>query len=85
MVVVSNRLPVIIEQRANGFKIEPSSGGLITALRPLLNDCAGVWVGWTGTDASPEIERVLEEHSRQSNFALKPVFITPEERSRFYC
>ncbi len=85
MVVVSNRLPVTIEKTPDGARIEPSSGGLVTALRPLLNDCAGVWIGWTGTDASAEIERVLEEYSQQSNFALKPIFMTAEERARFYC
>jgi alpha,alpha-trehalose-phosphate synthase [UDP-forming] len=85
MVVVSNRLPITIEKTPDGLRLEPSSGGLVTALRPLLNDCAGTWIGWTGTEASPEVERVLEEHSRQSNFAFKPVFMTAEERSRFYC
>ncbi len=85
IVVVSNRLPVTIVRGHDGFQIEPSSGGLVTALRPLLNDSAGIWIGWTGTDELPEIEQVLEQHSRQSNFALKPVFMTPEERSRFYC
>ncbi len=52
MVVVSNRLPVTIEKTPGGFAVEPSSGGLVTALRPLLNDCAGTWIGWTGTDSS---------------------------------
>ncbi len=85
MIVVSNRLPVTVEATDDGFRIEPSSGGLVTALRPLLNDCAGVWIGWTGTDESPEIERILEEYSLQGNFALKPVFMTATERSRFYC
>ena len=61
MVVVSNRLPVIIDQSSKGFKVGPSHGGLVTALRPLIKECAGVWIGWTGTDASPEIERVLED------------------------
>lgn len=84
-VVVSNRLPITIEQGRDCFHIEPSSGGLVTALRPLLNDSAGVWIGWTGTEELTEIERVLQEYSEQSNFALKPVFMTPEERSRFYC
>ena len=84
-VVVSNRLPVTIESKPDGFHVDPSSGGLVTALRPLLNDCAGVWIGWTGTDESPEIEKVLGEYSRQSNFELKPIFMTAEERSRFYC
>ena len=85
MVVVSNRLPVTIESTPAGFRVDPSSGGLVTALRPLLNDCAGGWIGWTGTDESPEIERVLGEYSRHSNFELKPIFMTAEERSRFYC
>ena len=84
-VVVSNRLPVTIESTPAGFRVDTSSGGLVTALRPLLNDCAGVWIGWTGTDESPEIERVLGEYSRHSNFELKPIFMTAEERSRFYC
>ena len=85
MVVVSNRLPVSVDQSDEGFRIEPSSGGLVTALRPLLKDSAGVWLGWTGTDFSPEIEGVLDRYSGRSNFALKAVFMTPEERSRFYC
>ncbi len=85
MVVVSNRLPVTIESRPDGVRVDPSSGGLVTALRPLLNDCAGLWIGWTGTDESPEIERVLARYSQHSNFELKPIFMTAEERSRFYC
>jgi trehalose 6-phosphate synthase/phosphatase len=84
IVVVSNRLPVTIEESNAGFRLEASSGGLVTALRPLLNDCAGVWVGWTGTDASPAIEALLENYSRTSNFVLKPVFMGLDERSRFY-
>jgi len=84
MIVISNRLPVTIEESKKGFRLDASSGGLVTALRPLLNDCAGVWVGWTGTDCSPAIELLLEEHSRSGNFVLKPVFMSAEERSRFY-
>jgi len=85
MVVVSNRLPVTIERTQEGLRINPSSGGLITALRPLMKDCSGVWIGWTGTDALPKIEELLEEYSQVTNFALKPIFMSAEERSRFYC
>jgi trehalose-6-phosphate synthase len=53
MVVISNRLPLTIEESKEGFRLDGSSGGLVTAFRPLLNDCAGVWMGWTGTDCSP--------------------------------
>src|SRR5215472_186192 len=84
MVVLSNRLPVTIEASDEGFRLDATAGGLVSALRPLLNDCTGVWVGWTGTDFSPAFEMLLKEHSRSSKFVLKPVFLTAEERSRFY-
>jgi trehalose-6-phosphate synthase len=85
MIVVSNRLPVTIDQGPDGIHIEPSSGGLVTALRPLLNGCMGVWIGWTGTDFIADAERMLAEHPSLSDFTLKPVFMTPEERLGFYC
>lgn len=84
MIIVSNRLPITIACHDGQLKIEPSSGGLVTALRPLLHDSAGVWVGWTGTDDSEAIEQLLLEHSKASNFAMVPVFMSDEERQRFY-
>src|SRR5664279_881754 len=63
MILVSNRLPITISGNDGNLKVEPSSGGLVTALRPLLLDSAGVWVGWAGTEKSEEIERLLQEHS----------------------
>lgn len=84
MLIVSNRLPVTIEDGSEGPVLAPSSGGLVTALRPLLRDCAGVWIGWTGTDRLPQVERLLDDYSRRSSFALKPVFMNAEERASFY-
>ncbi|CAN5707317.1 trehalose-6-phosphate synthase [soil metagenome] len=84
MILVSNRLPITISGHGGGLTIEPSSGGLVTALRPLLRDSAGVWVGWTGTDESESIVDRLKAHSKETNFALAPVFMTAEERQRFY-
>jgi trehalose 6-phosphate synthase/phosphatase len=84
MILVSNRLPITVARDNGHLKIEPSSGGLVTALRPLLLDSAGVWVGWTGTEESEEIKRLLREHSKEANFALVPVFMSAEERQRFY-
>ena len=84
MILVSNRLPITISGNDGNLKVEPSSGGLVTALRPLLLDSAGVWVGWAGTEKSEEIDRLLQEHSTKANFALAPVFMSAEERLRFY-
>lgn len=40
MVLVSNRLPVTVEQDPEGFRVEANFGGVVTALHPLLNECA---------------------------------------------
>lgn len=84
MIVVSNRLPIRVEHGPDGLRVKASSGGLVTALRPLLKRSAGVWVGWTGTDESAEVERAVERYSNASNFSLKPVFMNEDEQHRFY-
>ncbi len=56
LVVVSNRLPYVLEKQ-NGEKwtLKPGSGGLVTALLPVLRDRGGVWIGWPGvTERSAE-------------------------------
>jgi len=45
MVVVANRLP--ISRGKNGQWVS-SSGGLVTALVPILQKRGGAWIGWTG-------------------------------------
>jgi alpha,alpha-trehalose-phosphate synthase [UDP-forming] len=45
MVVVANRLPM--SRGKNGAWVS-SSGGLVTALVPILQKRGGAWIGWTG-------------------------------------
>jgi len=51
LIVVSNRLPVVLTRRAEGgsWHVEPGSGGLVTAVEPVVRKRGGVWVGWPGT------------------------------------
>jgi trehalose 6-phosphate synthase len=42
LVVLANRLPV--KQGPDGW--EASSGGLVTALRPVMDETGGAWIGW---------------------------------------
>jgi trehalose 6-phosphate synthase len=44
VVAVANRLPV--QRAAAGWQLSP--GGLVTALRPVMTERSGVWVGWDG-------------------------------------
>jgi alpha,alpha-trehalose-phosphate synthase [UDP-forming] len=84
LIFVSNRLPVTIDEGLDGPELRPSSGGLVTALRPILHATKGYWIGWTGTEFKPEFAdffaQALFEHGR-----LVPVLLTEEERKGFYC
>ncbi len=47
LVVVSNRLPV---RRSDDGSWRIAAGGLVTAMRPVMDRSGGVWVGWDGGD-----------------------------------
>jgi alpha,alpha-trehalose-phosphate synthase [UDP-forming] len=50
IVVVSNRLPFNFRKLPGWRRVaEPASGGLVTALMPVLRERGGVWIGWPGT------------------------------------
>ena len=48
LVILANRLPVTHDD--TGWR--PSAGGLVTALRPVVEDVDGHWVGWDGGQAN---------------------------------
>ncbi len=49
LIVVSNRLPLSVKKLRDGrWRSEPSSGGLQTAMAPILKRRGGVWIGWPG-------------------------------------
>ncbi|MGO1276790.1 MAG: trehalose-6-phosphate synthase, partial [Corynebacterium variabile] len=59
MVVVANRLPVDRTTDRNGETVWTTSpGGLVTALRPVLESSQGCWVGWPGTTADTPDEEI---------------------------
>ena len=74
LVVVANRLPV--SRGRDGW--HASSGGLVTALRPVIDEVEGAWVGWDDDAASVP--------SRVDGFAcdLHPVTLSPEEVHGYY-
>jgi trehalose 6-phosphate synthase len=83
LIVVSNRLPITVEPAERGWQVQPSCGGLVTALEPVLRDNAGVWVGWTGTEYAREVAELVQKQPMQP-YTLVPVFLTPAEKACFY-
>ena len=49
LVVVANRLPVRRVTRGGVSNWEVSTGGLVTAMQPVLSRHGGCWVGWSGS------------------------------------
>ncbi len=83
LVVVSNRLPVTVNTSGSEPFIEHSSGGLVTALSPVLQQYSGYWIGWTGTERSEDIDRLFDEFS-SGHYELVPLYLNSEERNNFY-
>jgi len=85
LVVVSNRLPIVVEQEAGGdWSIRPGSGGLVTALAPLMKARQGVWVGWPGCGPEAPIEDLVSRFGRQQGYDLELVPLTDEEVEDYY-
>jgi len=86
LIVVSNRLPVVVRKAAGGVSLEGGSGGLVTALRPVLRNRGGTWIGWAGEHASDQeaTRRLLEGVERSAGYELIPVPLPDDERRGFY-
>jgi len=64
LIVVSNRLPLTLRKTEKGWITERSSGGLASAMNPLLRKVGGDWIGWAGISVEDDRESrrsILEE------------------------
>src|SRR5258707_5285282 len=90
LLVVSNRLPVSIKKDENGHMVAaPSSGGLVSALTPILSEYGGIWIGSTGHAShgeahDAEVRKVLSSTTRGASVRYLPVFLSREEQTNFY-
>lgn len=57
LVVVSNRLPFTLKRSGDGWRTDRSTGGLATAMGPIIERTGGIWVGWSGDSSDPADER----------------------------
>src|SRR5438132_13736020 len=78
LVVVSSGWPVRLEEDDAGPRWRASTGGLVSALTPVLRGRDGVWVGWTGQPGRVSYPAAHE------GIALRAVPISAEEYDDFY-
>ncbi|HKQ49735.1 MAG TPA: trehalose-6-phosphate synthase [Phycisphaerae bacterium] len=86
LVVVSNRLPVVLDQGESGWNGNLGAGGLVSALTPVLRRWKGLWIGWPGSlpvESTPS-PSCFEKIGQRLGFTVEPVYLTPQEEKDFY-
>jgi len=86
LIVVSNRLPLKVERTGPAeCHVSPGTGGLVSAMAPVMRARGGVWIGWPGTSGNDELLRKeFRRAGQREGYRFEPVFLTREERDAFY-
>ena len=82
-IIVSNRLPVKIQENNGDYTLSPSEGGLATGLGSIYKQQDNIWIGWPGLEVTDDAvqKRITRQLKEQSLF---PVFLSQEEISEYY-
>jgi len=83
-ITVSNRLPVVIRREEDEWTIAPGSGGLVTALAPVMRKNGGLWIGWAGCDDDAPLEKLFGEFAGGQNYRLAAIPLSAEEIELYY-
>jgi len=84
LIIASNRLPVAISKKKGKVTIQPSPGGLATALRALQTEKEVVFIGWPGYTPESRKEQDSIESILREQHNCCPVFLTRGEIDKFY-
>jgi trehalose 6-phosphate synthase/phosphatase len=83
LLIVSNRLPLTIQERKGDLHIEPSVGGLATGLRSWYKSYPSVWIGWAGVGRK-KIKREKDIMSRLLAENCHPVPLSQPDVEAYY-
>lgn len=84
LLIISNRLPTVISKDQETWSVKPGTGGLVTALAPIMRKNHGVWIGWPGCDDNAPLDRLLQKFKDQEGYRLVPVPLSEEDVERYY-
>ncbi len=84
LIIVSNRLPVTITKRKGKITVQPSPGGLATALRALETDQDVVFVGWPGYIPESRKEQEFIESTLREKHNCYSIFLKRREIDKYY-
>lgn len=81
-IIVSNRLPVKIQEKDGRYSSSASEGGLATGLGSIYQEGENVWIGWPGTEIAADKQEEIV--AQLAGLSLLPVFLSQEEISEYY-
>lgn len=81
--LVSNRLPITLEERPEGLRVQMSVGGLATGLAGLHKESGGAWIGWPGT-TTEDGTLTAEMQEALATQDLVGVGLTEKEHQGYY-
>lgn len=87
LIIVSNRLPIVLSKgRDKKWHVQPGTGGLVTAMAPVLRNRGGIWIGWPGITNEEKIDTaaILRNETKDFGYTLKPVELTRDEKENYY-
>lgn len=82
LIIVSNRLPVTIEEKEGRVEYLASSGGLATGLGSLEKGAETLWVGWPGSVSRSQQKIVAE--TLGAHHGCVPVFLSERLVEKYY-
>lgn len=83
LIIVSNRLPVKLQEKDGELTYKASEGGLATGLGSIYKKKDNLWIGWPGLVVEDtEKQSQIVEDLREEN--MHPVFLTESEIKEFY-
>ncbi|MDP3919925.1 MAG: bifunctional alpha,alpha-trehalose-phosphate synthase (UDP-forming)/trehalose-phosphatase [Candidatus Omnitrophota bacterium] len=91
LLVISNRLPITLEQKGEEFLYQESAGGLVSGISAYLNSLQAsrnqeleyVWIGWPGLSVPEERQQEVRK-KLNSEYHAHPVFLAEKAMDKFY-
>lgn len=85
LMIIANRLPVTVRLGSGSdWRLEPSSGGLATALQSLHDRTQGVWVGWSGVTSKSVARAGDSLNAELTRRRLIPIELSQHDLKHFY-
>ncbi|RMF97470.1 MAG: bifunctional alpha,alpha-trehalose-phosphate synthase (UDP-forming)/trehalose-phosphatase [Candidatus Schekmanbacteria bacterium] len=92
LIIVSNRLPVVVEKKDEKLNLKMSAGGLVSGLTAYLDSVKGssskkgpdfLWIGWPEISPDEKTKKLLKTKELPKLNAY-PVFIPEESMDKYY-